>query len=629
MNTGNAHELRNLLPREVLQARLDAETEPRTTLSFYRYAHITDPRAFRDQCYERWSGLGVLGRIYIATEGINGQLSVPASRLEDFREVLHHVPFLAGTRLNIAIEAQEKSFLKLIIKVRPKIVADGLHDETFDVTKRGRHLDARKVNALLDRKDTIVVDMRNHYESEVGYFRGAILPEATNFRDLLPEVEEILADKKDREIVMYCTGGIRCEKASAYYLHRGFERVSMVDGGIIEYARQCEREGLEKKYIGKNFVFDDRLGERITDDVVARCHQCGKVSDRQLDCANTACHVLFLQCEECSTEYDRCCSVECQAFNELPVEERARLAPTRTFNGERFGKAMRRPVSALLLLLTFLLLGSCARRPATPAADEAALSVMSYNIRLDNRDDGDDAWPERRDFFASQVLYHAPDILGTQEVLPRQLDWLKDHLREYGVLGVGREGRNKGEYSALFYRRDRLMVEESGTFWLSTTPDEVSVGWDAALPRICTYGRFRDLRTGKDFMAFNTHFDHVGEVARRESARLLLRKIDSLNTGNLPFVLTGDLNLTPDTEPIAVFTESLVDAYTVAPVRLGPAGTFTGFNYDEPAERRIDYIMVSPGVQVDKFATLTDAVNRRYPSDHFAVVASLHLRPRR
>ena len=629
MKNGHAHELRNLLSREALQARLDAETEPRTTLSFYRYAHIDDPRAFRDQCFEQWSELGVLGRIYVATEGINGQLSVPASRLEDFRAVLYSVPFLAGTRLNIAIEAEQLSFLKLIIKVRPKIVADGLNDATFDVTKRGRHLNAREVNDLLEKEDTLVVDMRNHYESEVGYFKGAILPESTNFRDLLPEVEEMLTGKEDREIVMYCTGGIRCEKASAYYLHRGFKRVSMVDGGIIEYARQCEREGLEKKYIGKNFVFDERDGERITDDVVSHCHQCGKVSDRQLDCANTACHVLFLQCEECSKKMEHCCSVECQEFNRLPKEERDRLAPTRTFNGERHGKAMRRPLTALLLVLAVLVLGSCARRPGSGTTDEPALSVMSYNIRMDTKSDGDNAWPERRDFFASQVLYHAPDIMGTQEVLPQQLDWLKDHLREYGVLGVGREGRNKGEYSALFYRRDRLVVEESGTFWLSTTPDEVSVGWDAALPRICTYGRFRDLRTGKDFMAFNTHFDHVGEVARRESARLLLHKIDSLNTGNLPFVLTGDLNLTPDTDPIAVFTESLVDAYTVAPIRLGPEGTFTGFNYEEPAKNRIDYIMVSPGVQVDKFATLTDAINRHYASDHFPVVAALHLRPRR
>ncbi|PPK88799.1 UPF0176 protein [Neolewinella xylanilytica] len=334
------HELRNLLSREALQARLDAETEPRTTLSFYRYARIEDPQAFRDDCYERWSPLGVLGRIYIATEGINGQLSVPTAKLADFRSELYAIPFLDGTRLNIAIEAEARSFLKLIIKVRPKIVADGLDDATFDVTKRGRHLNAREVNELLEREDTLVVDMRNHYESAVGYFEGAIRPEVTNFRDILPVVENLLADKKDREIVMYCTGGIRCEKASAYYLHRGFANVSMVDGGIIEYARQCERDGLPKKYIGKNFVFDERLGERITEDVVSHCHQCGKPSDRQLDCANKACHILFIQCAECAARFEDCCSVECRDFNRLPEDERQRKRIETTFNGQRYGKAM-------------------------------------------------------------------------------------------------------------------------------------------------------------------------------------------------------------------------------------------------------------------------------------------------
>ena len=342
-----ADELRNLLSREDLQARLDAETEPRTTLSFYRYAKIEDPWAFRNDCYARWSVLGVLGRIYIAHEGINGQLSVPSSKLAAFREVLYSVPFLDGTRLNVAIESRAKSFLKLIIKVRPKIVADGLDDASFDVTKRGRHLDARQVNELLEKDDTIVVDMRNHYESAVGYFEGAIRPAETNFRDLLPVVEELLADKKDREIVMYCTGGIRCEKASAYYLHRGFERVSMVDGGIIEYARQCEREGLEKKYIGKNFVFDERLGERITEDVVSTCQQCGTPTDRQMDCANKACHILFIQCADCAEQYANCCSAECHDFVQLPEEERRRQRPGRVFNAQRYGKAL--PVEAKAL----------------------------------------------------------------------------------------------------------------------------------------------------------------------------------------------------------------------------------------------------------------------------------------
>ncbi|MEM9929868.1 MAG: rhodanese-related sulfurtransferase [Bacteroidota bacterium] len=333
--------LRNLLSEEELRARLAAETEPRVTFSFYRYAHISEPEAFRNQCYLAWSELDVFGRVYIAKEGINGQVSVPASKFEAFKAALYSVDFMEGMRLNIAIESEAPSFLKLKIKVRDKIVADGLNDETFDVTKRGRHLTAPEVNELLDQEDTIVVDMRNHYESEVGYFEGAILPDITNFRDLLPAVEEMLQDKKDKPIVMYCTGGIRCEKASAYYLHKGFENVCMVDGGIIEYARQCEALGLESKYLGKNFVFDERMGERITEHIVSHCHQCGAPTDRQLDCANEACHILFVQCEKCAAKFNDCCSTQCKDFIELPEEEQHRLKITTQFNGQKFGKALR------------------------------------------------------------------------------------------------------------------------------------------------------------------------------------------------------------------------------------------------------------------------------------------------
>ncbi len=333
--------LRNLLSPEELRARLAAETEPRVTFSFYRYAHIPEPEAFRNQCYLRWSALDVFGRVYIAKEGINGQVSVPASKFTAYKEELYSVDFMEGMRLNVAIEADAPSFLKLKIKVRDKIVADGLNDATFDVTKRGKHLTAPEVNALLEQDDTIVVDMRNHYESEVGYFEGAIRPDITNFRDLLPAVEEMLEEQKDKQIIMYCTGGIRCEKASAYYLHRGFEHVYMVDGGIIEYARQCEALGLESKYLGKNFVFDERLGERITEHIVSHCHQCGAASDRQLDCANEACHILFVQCESCAKQFNDCCSTQCKEFIELPEEQQQKLKITTQFNGQKFGKALR------------------------------------------------------------------------------------------------------------------------------------------------------------------------------------------------------------------------------------------------------------------------------------------------
>jgi len=280
----------------------------------------------------------VLGRIYIASEGVNGQLSVPENRFEAFKEALYSIDFLENVRLNIAIEDDGKSFFKLTIKVRHKIVADGLNDETFDVTDKGIHLDAKAFNELTDQEDAVIVDMRNHYESEVGHFKGAILPDVETFREALPKVVNMLEDKKDKPVIMYCTGGIRCEKASAYMKHNGFKDVYQVNGGIIEYARQVEELGLENKYIGKNFVFDERLGERISDEVIAKCHQCGTTCDTHVNCANDACHILFIQCKTCADKYQDCCSVKCAEFNELPEEQRTELRKTTEFNGTKFGK---------------------------------------------------------------------------------------------------------------------------------------------------------------------------------------------------------------------------------------------------------------------------------------------------
>ncbi|MCI5083917.1 MAG: rhodanese-related sulfurtransferase [Saprospiraceae bacterium] len=330
--------LYNRVNSEELKQRLLESNEQRVTLSFYQYYHIQDPQKFRDELYQQWSELGVFGRIYVSFEGINGQISVPEKHFEAFKENIYAIPFLKGARLNIAIEDDGKSFYKLKIKVRKKIVADGLDDSSFDVTKRGRHLKAEEVNELMDQDETIVVDMRNHYESEVGHFEGAILPDVETFREALPLVEDMLQDKKDKDIIMYCTGGIRCEKASAYYLHKGFEKVHMIDGGIIEYARQCEEKGLPNKFIGKNFVFDERMGERISEDVIAKCHQCGKPCDTHINCANDACHILFIQCDECAEKYESCCSKRCADFNHMPEAEREKLKGQIEFNGTKFGK---------------------------------------------------------------------------------------------------------------------------------------------------------------------------------------------------------------------------------------------------------------------------------------------------
>jgi len=330
--------LHNKINGSELKRLMLQSDERRVTLSFYKYAQIENPEKFRDEFYRLLAAAGVFGRIYVSGEGVNGQISVPEARFEEFKKNLYSVPFLDGVRLNIAIEDNGKSFFKLKIKVRKKIVADGLDDASFDVTKRGRHLSAKEYNALTDAAGTVVVDMRNHYESEVGHFEGAICPGVATFREALPLVEEILEDKKDQNIVMYCTGGIRCEKASAYYLHRGFKNVFMVDGGIIEYARQCEAQGLPNKFIGKNFVFDERLGERIGHQVIARCHNCGAPCDTHVNCANDACHLLFIQCDACAEKHHNCCSAKCAGFIQLPEEERLRLRKTEVFNGTKFSK---------------------------------------------------------------------------------------------------------------------------------------------------------------------------------------------------------------------------------------------------------------------------------------------------
>ncbi len=330
--------LHNRVNKDVLKARLLADQTPRVTLSFYQYYHLRNPQIFRDHFYILLSEVEVLGRIYVSYEGVNAQVSVPQHQVEAFKEAMQTITFLQDIRLNFAIEDDGKSFFKLIIKVREKIVADGLDDKTFDVTNKGIHLKAEEFNKLADQEDTIIIDMRNHYESEVGYFQNAILPDVETFREALPIVEDMLSDKKDKNIIMYCTGGIRCEKASAYYKHKGFKNVYQVEGGIIEYARRAAELGIENKFIGKNFVFDERLGERISPDIIAKCHQCGTPSDHHINCANDACHILFIQCPSCGEKYENTCSLKCQEFNRLPEDVKESLRKTETFNGTKFGK---------------------------------------------------------------------------------------------------------------------------------------------------------------------------------------------------------------------------------------------------------------------------------------------------
>lgn len=317
--------LHNRISRQELKDRIINDPTPRTTISFYQYFVIEEPLLFRNDMYREMNQLGVMGRIYVANEGINAQISVPTDNFEALKTYLYTIPALNGLRLNIAVNDDGKSFYVLDIKVREKIVADGIDDPGFDMANKGKYVNAREFNELTNDPDTIIIDMRNHYEFEVGHFEKAIEIPSDTFREQLPMAADMMAENKDKNIIMYCTGGIRCEKASAYMLHKGFKNVFHLEGGIINYTNLVKEQGLDNKFHGKNFVFDQRLGERITDEVIANCHQCGKPADTHTNCVNDACHLLFIQCEECKEKFENCCSQECQDFIHLPEEEQKKL----------------------------------------------------------------------------------------------------------------------------------------------------------------------------------------------------------------------------------------------------------------------------------------------------------------
>ncbi len=332
-------QLYNTLSAEERRDLIKKAGEDRLTLSFYQYAHLPNPQELRDELFLKWEKLDVLGRTYIATEGINSQISLPAKNLEAFRKDLYTYGFMNGIRLNVAIEQDSFSFLKNKIKVRDKIVADGLNDESFDVTNKGIHLKAKEFNTIIEDTNTVLVDMRNHYESEIGHFKGAITPDVDTFRDSLDIIENDLKEhKEDKNLVMYCTGGIRCEKASAYYKHKGFKNVYQLEGGIIEYTRQIKEEGIENKFLGKNFVFDERRAERISEDIISNCHQCGDPCDAHVNCKNKGCHLLFIQCKTCQEKMLTTCSDACKKVVQLPEEEQKKLRSGTTLSNKIFRK---------------------------------------------------------------------------------------------------------------------------------------------------------------------------------------------------------------------------------------------------------------------------------------------------
>ena len=317
--------LHNRISNKELKEKLYEENFPRTTISFYQYFTIQDPLSFRDELYKGLNHLQVFGRIYIATEGINAQISVPTHLFEDFKTYLYSIKGLEGLRLNIAVNDNGKSFWVLRIKQRSKIVADGIEDASFSMKNKGNYVNAVQMNELISSPETIVIDMRNHYEYEVGHFVNAIEIPSDTFREQLPMAADMMKDKKDKNIIMYCTGGIRCEKASAYMLHHGFKNVFHLEGGIINYANQIKEEGLESQFKGKNFVFDDRLGEKITEDIISKCHQCGAPCDTHTNCKNDGCHLLFIQCPSCAETYAGCCTQACTDIVHLPEEKQIEL----------------------------------------------------------------------------------------------------------------------------------------------------------------------------------------------------------------------------------------------------------------------------------------------------------------
>lgn len=317
--------LHNRVSRKELKELIKNDPTPRLTISFYCYFKIEEPVEFRNKLYKELKELGVMGRIYLANEGINAQVSLPTGNFDSFKTFLYSIEHLNNVRLNKAVDDDGKSFYVLDIKVRKKIVADGITDSEFDMANKGKYVDADQFNVLTNDPATVVIDMRNHYEFEVGHFENAIEIPSDTFREQLPMAANMMKEDKKKNIIMYCTGGIRCEKASAYMLHKGFENVFHLEGGIINYTNQVKEKGLDNKFHGKNFVFDQRLGERITEEIIANCHQCGKPADTHVNCVNDACHLLFIQCEDCKVKYEETCSKECQDFIHLPAEEQKAL----------------------------------------------------------------------------------------------------------------------------------------------------------------------------------------------------------------------------------------------------------------------------------------------------------------
>ncbi|EPR73951.1 endonuclease/exonuclease/phosphatase family protein [Winogradskyella psychrotolerans RS-3] len=282
-----------------------------------------------------------------------------------------------------------------------------------------------------------------------------------------------------------------------------------------------------------------------------------------------------------------------------------------------------------LFIISLILLGCNSNKSKQEANNvPLMLKAMTYNIRLDIASDGENAWPNRKDFLSSQILFLSPDVFGVQEARPNQIEDLKASLPDYKFIGEGRDGNGEGEFSAIYYNSKNLKVENQHTFWLSDSPTIVSKGWDAAYPRVCTYGLFTSLNTDKKFWVFNSHLDHVGGEAQKEGMKLILKKIASENNQNYPVLLMGDFNVEPNSEVVTEILPTMSDSRQIATLKFGPEGTFNAFQYNEPVTRRIDYIFISksPNITVHKYAVFSSAIDFKFPSDHFPVYTEIELK---
>jgi len=335
--------IKDLRPRVEKKISAMADARSRTTLSFYRYVKIPDPVEFRQRLLTKFTELGCFGRIYVAKEGINAQMNVPTDNWDQFDSFVQAQAELKNIPYKIAVaEGNLISFYKLTIKIKEKIVADGLDDAAFDVTDTGAYLTAKEMNEYVNDPEAIVVDMRNAYESEVGHFKGAIKPDVDTFREELKIVPEMLKIHKNKKIALYCTGGIRCEKASAWLKHNGFKNVHHLKGGVIDYKHQVEKDKLENNFLGTNFVFDARLGERVGEEIISHCHLCNEAkSDTHYHCQNQICHVLYLGCDDCVKQKQGYCRTWCLLTDKLPTKFKKLFARyyNRYFRAAQFRKA--------------------------------------------------------------------------------------------------------------------------------------------------------------------------------------------------------------------------------------------------------------------------------------------------